>query len=112
MTILRAVSIVAIVIVVGIVASAFYVFYDSSMHAEDRGAPSGPATPALIERGEYLVRAADCVACHTAPGGKPFAGGLYMPTPFGEISVPNITPDTQTGIGAWSDDEFYRAMHD
>jgi mono/diheme cytochrome c family protein len=65
-----------------------------------------------VERGAYLARAGDCVACHTAPGGKPFAGGLYMPTPFGEISVPNITPDPKTGIGAWSDDEFYRAMHD
>lgn len=64
------------------------------------------------ERGAYLVKAADCVACHTAPGGKPFAGGLYMPTPFGEISVPNITPDPETGIGAWSEDEFYRAMHE
>jgi mono/diheme cytochrome c family protein len=74
-------------------------------------AASLPST-SQVERGAYLVRAADCVSCHTAPGGKPFAGGLYMATPFGEISVPNITADPETGIGAWSDDEFYRAMHE
>ena len=59
-TVFRAVSIVAVVIVVGIVASASYVFYDVSMHAEDKGTPIGPVTAALIERGEYLTRAADC----------------------------------------------------
>jgi mono/diheme cytochrome c family protein len=76
-------------------------------------APATPPSPAgQVQRGEYLTRAGDCVSCHTAPGGKPFAGGQYMPTPFGEISVPNITPDQATGIGAWSDDEFYRAMHE
>ena len=64
------------------------------------------------QRGEYLVSAGDCIACHTTSGGKPFAGGLYMPTPFGDISVPNITPDRETGIGAWSDADFYRAMHE
>jgi len=66
----------------------------------------------LASRGEYLARAGDCVACHTAPGGKPFAGGLYMSTPFGEISTPNLTPDKSTGIGAWDDDSFYRALHE
>src|SRR6516164_8752552 len=64
-----------------------------------------------VKRGEYLAWGGDCISCHTAPGGKPFAGGLDMPTPFGEIPTPNITPDKATGIGAWSDDEFYRAMH-
>lgn len=70
------------------------------------------ADTALIERGRYLATAGDCVACHTAPGGVPFAGGLYMTTPFGDISTPNITPDKATGIGSWTDDQFYRAMHD
>jgi mono/diheme cytochrome c family protein len=65
-----------------------------------------------VKRGEYLARAGDCISCHTAPGGKPFAGGLYMSTPFGDIPTPNITPDKATGIGAWSDAEFYRAMHE
>lgn len=70
------------------------------------------AEDALVARGRYLATAGDCVACHTAPGGKLFAGGLYMPTPFGDISTPNITPDPATGIGSWTDDQFYRAMHD
>lgn len=69
-------------------------------------------TSTLVSRGQYLVTAGDCASCHTKPGGQPFAGGLYMPTPFGAISVPNITPDLQTGIGAWSDEEFYRALHE
>ena len=69
------------------------------------------AQPDLVKKGEYLMRAGDCIACHTAPGGKPFAGGMYMKTPFGEISVPNITPDRETGIGAWSDEQFYQAVH-
>jgi mono/diheme cytochrome c family protein len=66
----------------------------------------------LVKRGEYLTRAGDCVACHTKPGGEPFAGGLKLDTPFGPIYSPNITPDHETGIGGWSDDEFYRAMHE
>lgn len=74
--------------------------------------PARAADDSVIQRGEYLARAGDCVSCHTAPGGQPFAGGLYMPTPFGSISTPNITPDKTTGIGDWSDDDFYRAMHD
>ncbi len=66
----------------------------------------------IIERGEYLARVGDCIACHTAAGGKPYAGGLVIETPFGGITSPNITPDKATGIGNWSDDDFYRAMHD
>ena len=64
-----------------------------------------------LSRGEYLARAGDCVACHTARGGQQFAGGLPMPTPFGTIYTPNITPDTETGIGKWTSADFYRAMH-
>ncbi len=77
---------------------------------------SGPAsTPAkqaeLIKYGHYLARAGDCIACHTVRGGQQFAGGLPMPTPFGTLYTPNITPDNETGIGTWSSDDFYRAMH-
>lgn len=64
-----------------------------------------------IERGKYLVRAGDCAACHTDNGGKPFAGGLAVPTPFGKIYSTNITPDKETGIGKWSNEDFWRAMH-
>ena len=66
----------------------------------------------LIARGEYLSNAGDCMGCHTQAGGKPFAGGLSLKTPFGSIVAPNITPDKETGIGNWTDEEFYRTMHD
>jgi mono/diheme cytochrome c family protein len=65
-----------------------------------------------IARGKALVTIGDCVACHTAPGGTPFAGGLALQTPFGAIMTPNITPDNATGIGSWSADDFARAMHE
>lgn len=67
-----------------------------------------------IQRGEYLVKVGDCIACHTSPNtpNKPFAGGLTFQTPFGVLYSPNITPDKETGIGAWSDHDFVRAMHD
>jgi mono/diheme cytochrome c family protein len=65
-----------------------------------------------IARGKALATAGDCVACHTAPGGTPFAGGLALQTPFGAIMTPNITPDNTTGIGSWSADDFARALHE
>lgn len=65
-----------------------------------------------VARGRTLATAGDCVACHTADKGKPFAGGRPIETPFGVIYSPNITPDRDTGIGGWSDDQFYRAMHE
>lgn len=69
------------------------------------------ADDSLIDKGRYLATAGDCVACHTAPGGKPFAGGLGMNTPFGVIYTPNLTPDKATGIGSWTDEQFYDALH-
>lgn len=66
--------------------------------------------PALIKKGEYLARAGDCAACHTAPGGRPFAGGLAMQTPMGTIYSTNITPDKNTGIGSYSYGDFERAV--
>ena len=77
------------------------------------GAPANLAATDLVVRGEYLTRAADCAACHTAPGGKPFAGGLPFKLPMiGTIYSTNITSDAETGIGAWSDEEFQRALHE
>lgn len=73
-------------------------------------APSSSSAD-TIKRGEYLARAGDCVACHTRPGDKLFSGGRAMPTPFGTLYSPNITPDGETGIGQWSADEFYAMMH-
>ena len=65
----------------------------------------------IVARGEYLARAGDCIACHTAPEGRIFAGGRAMPTPFGTLYTSNITPDPDTGIGKWTADDFYRTMH-
>ena len=65
-----------------------------------------------ITRGLYLATAGDCYACHTLRGQPPYAGGLEIPTPFGKLYTPNITPDLETGIGSWSADDFWRAMHD
>ena len=70
-----------------------------------------PVTPALIDKGAYLARAGDCVACHTShDGGKPFAGGLGIASPIGTIYSTNITPDKQTGIGNWTYGQFERAL--
>ncbi|WFU36929.1 cytochrome c [Bradyrhizobium brasilense] len=69
------------------------------------------ADPAVVAKGEYLARAGDCIACHTAREGKTFAGGLPMKTPFGTLYTSNITPDPQTGIGTWTSDQFYQMMH-
>jgi mono/diheme cytochrome c family protein len=65
----------------------------------------------LVAKGEYLARAGDCIACHTAPGDKLFAGRRAMLTPFGTLYTSNITPDAETGIGNWTPDQFYGAMH-
>lgn len=66
----------------------------------------------IVQRGHYLATAADCEGCHTAPGGKPYAGGVVLDTPFGKLVGPNITPDRDGGIGAWTDDEFVAALHE
>ena len=65
-----------------------------------------------VEKGRYLSVLGDCAGCHTAPGGKPFAGGLALDTPFGRLLAPNITPDPETGIGRMSDSDFVAALHE
>jgi mono/diheme cytochrome c family protein len=65
-----------------------------------------------LERGRYLAVLSDCAACHTVPGGQPFAGGLALQTPFGTLVAPNITPDQETGIGNLTDGEFLAALRD
>jgi mono/diheme cytochrome c family protein len=73
---------------------------------------SGTSSDAQLARGRYLVKAADCAACHTAADGAPFAGGVKLASPFGTFYGTNITPDQQHGIGKWSADDFYKALHD
>jgi len=65
----------------------------------------------MVQRGAYLARAGNCAACHTARGGAPYAGGKGIDTPFGTVFASNLTPDPQTGIGTWSADHFWRALH-
>ncbi len=72
---------------------------------------TGTPTGAGVSRGEYLAHVGDCVACHTQRGGAPFAGGFAIPTPFGTLYSPNITPDRATGLGTWSAAQFYQMLH-
>jgi mono/diheme cytochrome c family protein len=74
------------------------------------GRAQAQPSPETIARGKALVEAGDCASCHTADPSKPFAGGKRIDTPFGAIYSPNLTPDRDTGIGAWSDDDFHRAL--
>ncbi|WP_426687291.1 c-type cytochrome [Rhodanobacter ginsengiterrae] len=69
------------------------------------------ADPALIAQGQYLATVGDCAGCHTAQGGARYAGGRVLATPFGDIPVPNITPDRATGLGDWSFEDFWQALH-
>ena len=78
------------------------------------GLPARAADADLVARGAYLANAADCETCHTDKEhhGQPYAGGRALATPFGTFYSPNITPDPETGIGSWSDDEIKRSLVD
>ena len=97
------------VIVVGAAGAAWVATHTPSSPFDDT-AVNTPAPDELVTRGEYVARLADCVACHTTPKGKTFAGGLEMGTPLGSIFTTNITPDPETGIGNYSLADFDRAL--
>jgi mono/diheme cytochrome c family protein len=78
--------------------------------ADPTGVPAALAGADPVKRGAYLARAADCLVCHTTPGGKDYAGGLAFPLPFGTLYSTNITPDKDTGIGNYSDQDFLNAV--
>jgi mono/diheme cytochrome c family protein len=115
----------ALIVVVIVIAAAYIVFGPgptdfaggkrvalSDYHAQDpTGVPAELKSANLVERGEYLTHAADCVVCHTAKDGVPFAGGRAFVLPFGTIYSTNITPDVETGIGGYSDANFLDAVH-
>lgn len=91
------------------VAVSIYLTWEKAM------APTAPPVPSSFDRqlvlhGSRVAALGDCAVCHTAPGGKPYAGGLPLATPFGTIYTTNITPDAETGIGSWSLEAFTRAM--
>jgi mono/diheme cytochrome c family protein len=85
----------------------------AAQSAESRAQANGPGGPPggdPVARGRYLATLGDCSGCHTAPGQPAFSGGLSIETPFGNIVSSNITPDPETGIGRWSDDQFVSAV--
>lgn len=77
----------------------------------DNTAVTAPATEVQIEQGRYLALAGNCMACHTTRGGTPFAGGRRIDTPFGGVYSSNLTPDPETGLGRWTAQDFWQAMH-
>jgi mono/diheme cytochrome c family protein len=101
-------SVIAALLMSGAVA-AFAVAWRPVIAAIDPPAPQS-FDPALVKRGRELAAIGNCNDCHTARGGKNFAGGLPVPTPFGTIFSSNVTPDAETGIGRWSEAAFRRAM--
>lgn len=90
--------------------TAWWVQRTPSSPFDAEASPLAAPSAELISRGEYVARLADCVACHSTPQGKPFAGGLKMGTPLGAIYATNITPDPATGIGGYSLADFDRAL--
>jgi mono/diheme cytochrome c family protein len=100
-----------IVIVAVVVLAALYETEPMRPHGAMAQTHASEQSFSQIERGRYLTIVGDCAACHTdAQGGRPFAGGRPIDTPFGRVLASNITPDRDTGIGAWSDDDFANAL--
>src|ERR1700743_1801526 len=100
---------VVMALVLSGVVAAFAVAWRPAISAIEPPAPQS-FDPALVKRGRDLAALGNCNDCHTVRGGKDFAGGLPVPTPFGTIYSSNITPDADTGIGRWSEAAFRRAM--
>ncbi len=114
-----------LILVAALALIAAVVFGIDCLHEEGRNASgrseAGSADAALadaaladvtqIARGDYLARVGNCMACHTTRGGAAYAGGRLIATPFGDLYTPNITPDMESGIGRWTSDDFWRALH-
>ncbi|SFW32717.1 c-type cytochrome [Nitrosovibrio sp. Nv17] len=83
----------------------------SPLGRERAAAPAKAAGPRQ-RRGSYLARIGNCMGCHTAQGGRPYAGGRQLSTPFGTFVSSNLTPDDATGIGRWSEEDFWQALHE
>ncbi len=107
---MRRVPFVLSAVVLVLIAAAI-VAWPRAEQVPARSPEAWAASPRNIARGAYLARAGDCAACHTARGGVAYAGGRAIDTPFGRLTAPNITPDLDTGIGAWSADDFWNALH-
>jgi mono/diheme cytochrome c family protein len=99
-----------ILVLVAAVGAAAFFFWPARLDDVSEARARLPDNEDSVHRGRYLAQAADCAACHTLVSGKDYAGGLPFKLPFGTIYASNITPDRETGIGAWSDAEFVRAV--
>ncbi len=103
-----ALCILALIILGPLAIIGFQWFHDPG---SDRKSAAVADRAQLVARGEYLAKAGNCIACHTVRNGDAYAGGRAITTPFGKIYGPNITPDAETGIGKWTADDFWRAIH-
>jgi len=101
-----------LVIFLVIVAAGYLAFAWRPEIAAENPSERAEFDSELIQAGARLAAVGNCIACHTVPGRKAFAGGLPLPTPFGTIYSTNITPDPETGIGRWSEAAFQRAMRE
>ena len=108
----RVVSLAFVLLIGGLLMAAVWRlnFLDEAP-LDEAMANAAPPPAELVARGAYLARAGNCQGCHSALGGAAYAGGRGVPTPFGTVYAPNLTPDVDTGIGAWSAGAFWRAMH-
>ncbi len=110
MSVMKILGLGVSVVAIGLVVAIGGGYMAPALFAPRQNISVNSADPALIEQGRYVAQASDCVACHTAKGGKAFAGGLAMPTPIGTIYSTNITPDKDTGIGGYDFADFERAV--
>lgn len=96
----------------GLVLLAGLVGWELRAPALPPGGPEVSADAAVVARGALLARAGNCMACHTARGGAPYAGGRRIETPFGDLYAGNLTPDDESGLGRWSREAFRRALRE
>jgi mono/diheme cytochrome c family protein len=109
-SIVRRIVFAAIALVILVLAALFAL---ETWHEPGSDIQSAPVADVQqqVARGEYLAKAGNCMACHTSRGGEKYAGGRAIATPFGQIYSSNITPDRDTGIGVWTSNDFWRALH-
>ncbi len=106
-------TLVILALLLIVIAVTLSLFITQLIDTDEPFTPPAPISDmaAYLKKGEYLVRAGDCIACHTQRGSEPYAGGRGIQTPFGIIYSPNITPDKVNGIGNWTKHDFWRALH-
>ncbi|MBK1890450.1 cytochrome c [Undibacterium sp. 14-3-2] len=103
--------VVVLMLLTGISVYAYFVGYRVDENASLVSVGTSSDTTLLIRRGEYLTRAGNCFGCHTVKGGAAYAGGRILRSEYGNFVSPNITPDSVTGIGSWTFNDFWLALH-